>query len=48
MDIKFESLQIHKDNLPLKDSANIFIDNEIILFAFLEGKHQSTTFAAEL
>ena len=29
MDIKFESLQIHKDNLPLKESANIFIENAL-------------------
>ncbi len=31
MDIKFESLQIHKDNLPLKDSPNIYIKNALEL-----------------
>lgn len=29
MDIKFESLKIHKDNLPLKDSVNIYIENAL-------------------
>ena len=31
MDIKFESLKIHKDNLPLKESANIYIENALEL-----------------
>lgn len=31
MDIKFESLKIHKDNLPLKDSPNIYIKNALDL-----------------
>ena len=31
MDIKFESLQIHKDNLPLKEYPNIRIDNALEL-----------------
>lgn len=31
MDIKFESLKIHKDNLPLKDYPNIRIDNALEL-----------------
>lgn len=31
MDIRFESLKIHKDNLPLKDSVNIYIKNALDL-----------------